>query len=167
MLDWNDNPAAENVTSYNVYRTGTTSVWASVTSSQFTNAGQVTNGNQYCYQLTAVNAAGQSAKTAAVCATPRAGTQAAPSVPTGLTATPGDGRVMLDWNDNPAAENVTSYNVYRTGTTSVWASVTSSQFTNAGQVTNGNQYCYQLTAVNAAGQSAKTAAVCATPRAGT
>ncbi len=35
-----------------------------------------------------------------------------PTKPTGLTATPGDGQVTLEWNPNPSNENVTSYNLF-------------------------------------------------------
>lgn len=165
-LNWNANAAGDNVINYNVYRTDTAPVWASPTTNSFTNSDQVTNGTQYCYQVSAVNAAGESAKSAQVCATPSGTTLTIPSTPTGLVATPGNGQVSLQWNANPAGDSVQHYNVYRTDTTSVWASPTTNSFTNASNVVNGTQYCYQVSAVNAQGESSKTTQVCATPQAG-
>ena len=82
-----------------------------------------------------------------------------PAMPTGLTATPGDRTVALDWNDNSDA--VARYNVYR-GTTAI-ANPTSSNYSDTG-LTNGTNYCYQVTALDAAGnESAKSSQACATP----
>ncbi len=167
-VNWAANAAADSVTSYNVYRTDQTfsGPWASVTTTAFTNTDQITNGTQYCYQVTAVNAAGESAKSAQACATPQVAATV-PAVPTGLIATAGNAQISLQWNANAAGDNVQHYNVYRTDTTGAWASPTSAAFTNASNVTNGTQYCYQVSAINAQGESAKTAQACATPQAPT
>jgi fibronectin type 3 domain-containing protein len=92
---------------------------------------------------------------------------AAPTVPTGLVATPGDSKVVLNWKANPTTENITRYNVYRIGQTfsGPWATPTEPTFTNASEVVNGTQYCYTVSATNASGESASTAQVCATPQA--
>ena len=168
-LSWMPNPAADAVLHYSVYRVGQAfaGAWATVTGTSFTNASEVVNGTQYCYQITATNAAGESAKTSPVCATPAPPTTAGPSTPVGFTATAGNGSVVLSWHANPAADAVTFYNVYRTDQqfSGPWASLAGTTHTDAVDLVNGTLYCYEVTANNAAGESAKTAPVCATPTA--
>jgi hypothetical protein len=90
-----------------------------------------------------------------------------PAPPTGLTATPGNGLVLLSWQPSPAADAILRYNVYRTDQlfSGPWATPTGTSFTNASDVVNGTRYCYQVSATNANGESATSAAVCATPTA--
>lgn len=84
----------------------------------------------------------------------------APTVPINLSATPGDTQVALDWNDSTDAVGVTGYRVRRGGT--LIASPTTSAYTDTGR-TNGVQYSYTVSAVDAAGnESAQTSAVVAT-----
>jgi hypothetical protein len=92
---------------------------------------------------------------------------ATPAVPVGAAAVGGNGQVTVNWTADPAGSQVTNYNVYRVGQTftAPWATPTGTTFTNASTIVNGTQYCYQVSATNAAGESAKTAAVCATPNA--
>jgi subtilisin family serine protease len=71
----------------------------------------------------------------------------APAAPAGLTATAGDGRVMLDWADNTETD-LAGYTVHRQGTDSTWsaiATVTTSAYTDTGLV-NGTLYTYRVTA---------------------
>jgi hypothetical protein len=91
----------------------------------------------------------------------------APTTPTSLSATGNNGSVTLTWAPNPANEGVTGYNVYRVGQPFVapWTTTSATTFTNFDQVSNGTQYCYQLSATNSFGTSALTAPACATPRA--
>jgi len=93
-------------------------------------------------------------------------TPTAPSAPTGLAATAGDGQVSLTWN---AANGASSYNVKRStssgGAYAAIGSVASPGFTDA-SVTNGTTYYYVVSAVNAVGESANSAAVSATPQSG-
>jgi hypothetical protein len=90
-----------------------------------------------------------------------------PAAPTGLQATAGDGQVALTW---AASAGATSYNVYRAttaggeGATPYRTGLTATSFTDTG-LTNGTTYYYQVTAVNAAGESARSAEVSATPQA--
>jgi hypothetical protein len=84
-----------------------------------------------------------------------------PAVPTGLTATPGDRSVALNWNDN--SDVVDHYNVYR-GTTAVATGITS-DYIDTG-LTNGTNYCYTVTAEDAANnESQPSNQACATPSA--
>jgi fibronectin type 3 domain-containing protein len=89
---------------------------------------------------------------------------AAPSTPTGLTPTPADGKVSLLWN---ASSGATSWNVYRSTdgvTYTLYASVSGTSFIDSG-LSDGVSYSYEVSAVNAAGESALSAAVSATPQA--
>lgn len=89
----------------------------------------------------------------------------APSAPTGLSATAGDGSVALDWADNNPDEDVAGYHVYRDSGTEPIATVATSAHTDTG-LTNEQLYCYEVSAFDASGnESTKTAPECATPRA--
>ncbi|MFD9545207.1 chitinase [Streptomyces sp. NPDC060022] len=84
-----------------------------------------------------------------------------PAVPTGLKAgTATASAVPLSWT---ASTGATGYNVYRGGTKVLSASGTSATVTGLAAST---AYSFQVTAVNAAGESAKSAAVSATTTTG-
>jgi fibronectin type 3 domain-containing protein len=122
----------------------------------------VTNGTKYFYVVSSYNAQGESANSAEVNATPAA---PAPVTPTGLTATPGNGQVILTWT---ASGGATSYRVKRSttngsGYTEI-ARPTTASFTNTG-LANGTTYYYVVSAVNAAGESSNSSQVSATPAA--
>jgi hypothetical protein len=82
----------------------------------------------------------------------------APGAPTGLAATAGDGQVTLSWT--PPSSNggaaITSYNVYLAGgTTALKASSGTQAVVTAA---NGTAVSYQVSAVNSAGEGAKSVA---------
>lgn len=84
-----------------------------------------------------------------------------PATPTGLTATPRDRAIDLDWSDNTDA--VTGYKVYRG--TNAGVTTSASAYSDTG-LTNGTSYCYRVTAENGSGnESTPSAQVCATPAA--
>jgi glucose/arabinose dehydrogenase/PKD repeat protein len=92
----------------------------------------------------------------------------APAAPSGLTATPGDRTVTLDWADNTEAD-LAGYDVYRSTTAGggyikVNAQrLTTSSYANTG-LTNGTTYYYVVRAVDTGGQeSANSGEVSATP----
>lgn len=97
----------------------------------------------------------------------------APSAPTGLTATTGDGRVILDWNNNSESD-LMEYNVYRSTSSTVQlinanqingVQVTSSAYTDT-TVSNGTRYYYVVTAVDTSGnESSASSSSSATPTA--
>jgi endoglucanase len=167
-ISWN---ASSGATSYNVKRSTTSggaysTVASNVTSTSYTNTG-LTNGTTYYYVVSAVNNAGQSANSSQVSATPQS-TVTAPAVPTGVTASAGDGQASISWN---ASSGATSYNVKRSTTsggsyTTVASNVTSTSYTNTG-LTNGTTYYYVVSASNSAGSSVNSAQVSATPQGGT
>jgi len=173
-LSWSA-PASDGgspVTGYNVYR-GTsaggesaTPLATNVSARNFTDT-TAANGNTYFYTVAAVNAAGVSPQSNEAPATPQA---TAPSAPSGLVASGGDGSVSLSWSA-PASDGgspVTGYNVYR-GTsaggesaTPLASGVTATSFTDTTAV-NGTTYFYRVAAVNAVGVSPQSNEAPATP----
>ena len=157
--------ASDGATSYNVYRstssTGTKTLTQSgVTGTSYVDTG-VVNGTKYYYQLTAVNGGGSSPLSHGASATPQV---AAPLPPTGLTATAGNAQVTLAWT---ASAGATSYNVYRSTSSTgakalTQAGVTGVSFVDT-DVVNGTKYYYQLAAVNAGGMSALSHGASSTP----
>jgi Right handed beta helix region/Fibronectin type III domain len=165
-LSWN---ASSGATSYNVKRSTTnggpyTTIATGVTATNFTNT-QLVNGTTYFFVVSAVNSAGESGNSNQASATPL-GTP--PAAPTGLTASPGNGQVTLNWN---ASSGASSYNVKRSTTsggpyTTIATGVTSTSFTNTG-LTNGTTFFFVVSAVNSAGESGNSNQASATPQAST
>jgi kumamolisin len=87
-----------------------------------------------------------------------------PNQPTGLTATPGNGTVALNWT---ASTGAASYNVYRgttpggEGPTPIKSGITATSYTDS--ATNGVTYYYEVSATNSAGTSSPSTEVSATP----
>jgi Tc toxin complex TcA C-terminal TcB-binding domain/Neuraminidase-like domain/Salmonella virulence plasmid 28.1kDa A protein len=122
------------------------------------------NGTTYYYIVTAVNSVGEGAPSSQVSAIPVAPT-AAPSAPTGVSATPGDALATISWNAVPGA---TSYNLYWStspGVTTVTGTKVmgvADPFTQMDLV-NGTACYFVVTAVNSVGESAPSSQVSATP----
>jgi hypothetical protein len=100
---------------------------------------------------------------------PATSTSTKPAAPSGLTATPGNGTVTLDWNDSADLASDDRYQVYQDNALIADGPATSS-YTVSG-LTNGRSYAFR---VSAGGSSARasadrygpwTAAVSATPQA--
>jgi hypothetical protein len=155
--------ASTGATGYKVYRGMTASsltLLQNVGGTSLTNSGLM-NGTTYYYQVTAVNAAGESGKSNQASATPQAPVTV-PAAPTNLTATAGNAQVSLTWT---ASTGAAGYNVYRGTTASsltLLQGTSSTSFTNT-VLSNGTTYYYQVTAVNAAGESGKSNQASATP----
>jgi len=90
-----------------------------------------------------------------------------PATPTGLAATPGDGQIVLDWNDNSESD-LDHYEVFRSTTPSgayglAIASPTASSYTDTA-VENGTTYYYVVKAIDSSENvSTATTEVSATP----
>ena len=122
----------------------------------------LTNVQQYAFEVRAVNSAGPGAP-ARTAATPLG----MPSVPESLTATGGDGEVVLEWSA-PADDGgapVTGYEYRFAAGTAVpgdtpWQSAGLDLEWTVTGLTNGQQYAFEVRAVNSAGPgaSARTAA---------
>ncbi len=159
-LTWTGSSGA---TSYYVKRStssGAETQISAPTSTGYTDTA-VTNGTKYFYVVAAVNSGGESANSSQVSATP---TLSAPTVPTGLSATAGNGVVSLTWSGSSGA---TSYQVKRStssGTEAQIAAPTSTSYTDTA-VTNGTKYFYVVAAVDSGGDSANSSQVSATPTA--
>jgi glucan endo-1,3-alpha-glucosidase len=88
-----------------------------------------------------------------------------PGAPMGLTATAGNGQVLLSWSPSSGA---TSYSVYRStaangeGMAALAAGLTTASFTDTG-LANGTTYFYRVAAVNSSGVSTQSAEASATP----
>jgi hypothetical protein len=86
----------------------------------------------------------------------------APAQPTGLSATPGDRSVALQWTAN-GEPDLHGYRVYRNGETTPIAAPTTNSYTDTG-LTNGAAYSYRVTAVDRSGNESTAAGpVSATP----
>ena len=155
--------ASSGATSYHVKRSTTSggpyTQVSAPTSTSYTDTG-LTNSTKYFYVVSAANAAGESANSGEVSATP---TQAVPAVPTGVSATPGNQQVTLTWAPSSGAA---SYHVKRSTTSggpyTQVGGPTSASFTDTG-LTNGTTYYYVVSALNAAGESGNSNQAFATP----
>ncbi len=117
------------------------------------------NGTTYSYTVLAIDAAGNTSPVSTATATPA--DAIAPSVPTGLAATPGNAQVSLTWSDSTDNVAVTGYKVYRDN---VLIASPSTPYYADTAVTNGVTYAYKVVAVDSsANVSAATAPVNATP----
>jgi chitodextrinase len=148
-LQWS---AVSGATSYTVRRDGANPVSVGSTSTTLTGLAASTT---YSFTVSAVNSAGESAQSAPVSATTAGSTQPPPA-PTGLTVTGTTcSSVSLQWNPVSGA---TSYRVYR-GTT-LAATVGTASATVSGLAAS-TSFSFSVSAVNSAGESAKSGAVSA------
>jgi hypothetical protein len=171
-LTWN--AATPGVILYNIKRAtdpmGTFEAAGTSSSTSFTDTASgagLVNGTTYYYKVSALNSV-EGPDSAVVNATPVAPPTTPPNTPTGLTAVPGDQRVVLTWT---ATAGAASYSVKRynaaSGNYVTLGSVTGPAALDL-QVVNGTAYTYVVSAANAAGESANSAPpVSATPAAST
>ncbi len=173
-LTWQDN--SDNETGFKIERkTGnggtysqinTASAISGIGSSGYYEDTSLTEGTSYCYKIRAYNLAGDSSYSSESCATTDAA-GSAPSAPTGISATAGDGQATISWN---AVSGATSYNIYWSTTSGVSKtngtkiSNATSPYVHTGR-TNGTTYYYVVTAVNGYGESGESSQVSATPQA--
>ena len=162
-LTWN---ASADTNTYNVYE-GTSAGGESATAAQKgINSATVTltgltAGQQYFFELRAVNGAGASVPSSEASGT------VVPAVPAGLTAMAGNGSVSLTWS---AAAGAKTYNVYDgkssggEGATPVGTGLTSPSASVTG-LANGTTYYFRIAAVDAGGASAQSSEANATPAA--
>ena len=114
----------------------------------------LTNGTTYYYVITALNAYGESGKSAEIAIT----LNNAPSAPTGVAVTGGDGQAVIAWNP---VDKATTYNIYWSETRGV-SPVKGVKITNVSSpyvhkgLTKGATYYYVVTAVNIYGESGQS-----------
>jgi chitodextrinase len=160
-LSWTASTDAVGVTGYNVYRGG--AFLKKVTSGTFTSDTGLGTDTQYCYQVSAIDAAGnESTKSTETCATTGSSSDVTlPSTPTNLAATAdSSSQINLSWTASTDAVGVTGYNVYR-GV--VFLKKVTGTSTSDTDLSPDTQYCYQVSAIDAAGnESSKSTEKCAT-----
>ncbi len=145
---------------YDLDNSGTwTSTGGTATSTTVRN---LTNGQSYTFRVRAVNRVGAGLESGSESATPTA-TTAAPDTPTGLSATPGNQRVMLRWVQPSGGATLTHYE-YELDGSDTWTSTGSPapSYTVMG-LTNGQSYTFRVRAVNSAGASTASGSQSATP----
>ena len=153
---------------YKVASTGAFGNWTDIPGSGATTTGHIVggldNGTAHRFKLRAVNVSGPGAESEEIAATPIA----APAKPTDFTATPGDGRVALAWDD-PGNATVTGwqYALKITGDYGSWIDIPGSDATTTAhtvtELDNDAAYNFKLRAVNASGGGAESDEVTATP----
>lgn len=165
LLDWNDNPTSENVTSYHIYRsTAQGGPYSSIDTSAASSYADLSASADtvYWYHVVATNSGGDSDPTE-VQATYASDTTA-PGVPV-ITATSlvGAEAVQIDWTP-PVDADLAGFNVYRAtssgGTYSKLNStglVASPTYTDLG-ATAGTHWYYHVTAVDQTGNESAAAA---------
>ena len=163
-LTWTNNSSIE--TGYVIERLNsgaTFSVLATVgpNVTTYTNTGLTMPSGPYTYRVLATGTSGDSAYSNEVSAS----LPAPPDGPTGLTATPGNGKVTLTWNAVPGASN---YNILRAiGADASYSTLknnnSSASYTDS-TVASGTTYFYKVNYnVNSVGSSLYCAPVSASP----
>ncbi len=156
------------ITSYDVYE-GTTSGNEALlenTGSAATSTPVIglTNGTPYYFEVSALNGVGEGGRSAETSATPAT----VPGTPTGLTATTGNGEVMLNWTaPNDGGSPITSYNIYEGtssgGETLLQGTGSSGTSTTIVGLTNGTTYYFEVSGVNVIGEGGLSTEASATP----
>ena len=144
-LSWN---IVSDASGYRVYRDS--SLLESVNTNSFTDSDLA--DATYLYEVSAINAYGESASKASVSATIN---NTSPTAPTNLSASVNADSVNLTWDE---VADANSYNVYRDS--SLIASPTTNAFTDTA-LADGT-YLYEVSAVDEAGESTSKASVSAT-----
>ena len=160
-LTW-DEPAdngGASIINYKIYRGGSPGG-----ETYLATVGNVTTYNDtsvahqmYYYKVSALNPAGEGALSGeAGPVTPFA----APGAPTGLTATPGEGQIVLEWLAplNDGGQAVTNYTVHRGASpgTETYLATVGNVLTYTDLSVGSGTYYYKVAAVNSVGEGAKS-----------
>lgn len=131
----------------------------------------LSDGTTYYLVVTAVNAAGESAESAEVSATPASSDL--PPPPQNLKAVPSDRQVTLEWRSVTGASSYFVYRAERTGINrNNWNTIVGGRRSQVSggattriesDLANGTTYYFVVTALNSLGQSVESAEVAATP----
>lgn len=119
----------------------------------------VSNGTTYSYQVSAVNSVGEGAGSNILQLTPQY--SAAPSAPQRLKALGRQSGILLTWSapKSSGTAPITAYNIYRgtvSGNLTLLTTIGNDTRYVDTAVTTNTRYYYQVTAVNAAGESARS-----------
>ena len=169
-VKWNAVPDKD-LAHYTVYWSlpGQTATEVNTTSTSYTVTG-LKNNTEYFFSVQSVDKSdNKSKKSEVVAATPVPAIPpdtTPPPVPTGLTATAGNGQVVLSWTAVNAPD-LAGYTVYRStsGATAIETNTTATTLTVTG-LTNGTEYFFTVVSYDTVGnKSAKSNEVAATPAA--
>ena len=164
---------------------GAWGAWTAIAGSGAATAGHVAtglaNGTLYGFQVRAENARGVGAASDEDRARPVSATGTAPAAPATLTATVGDGEVVLGWTTRTLDLTVRSWESRRREGAGAWGAWTPMTLGNelgeiyllfgmartyiVGGLANGTGYGFEVRAVNARGPGAASAEATATPAA--
>ncbi len=169
-LSWSE-PASNGgsaITGYRVYRgslSGQLALLASLDDVLSYEDSGLPFGVTYYYQVSAVSAVGEGARSAEVQGTT---SLEAPSAPQSLQATSLDGMVRLDWSapEDDGGAPVQRYQIYRSvglGQMELVAVISSVLIYEDVDLSNGIEYHYQVSAGNSAGEGAPSEEVAAKP----
>ena len=163
-LSWAASTDAVGVTGYRIFRDGSTTPLATVTTTSYSDTGLAAS-TTYTYTVRAFDAAGNvsnasgagSARTLA-----SSGDTMPPTVPGTLTATAlNSTQIELTWRRSQDNVAVTGYRMFRNGSTTPFATITATHYTDTG-LAPSTTYTYTVRAIDAAGnQSNPTGAVSA------
>ena len=153
--------------------TNSGSSWSTVvadtgsTSTSYT-ATSLTNGTEYLFRVSAINAVGTGTASGTTSSKP----MTTPGVPTSLGGTAGDTQVGLSWTA-PTSDGGSALTGYRvessTNSGSSWSTVvadtgsTSTSYT-ATSLANGTEYLFRVSAINVVGAGSASSSATATPR---
>ena len=158
-FSWNAATDNVGVVSYRIYKNGSNTVFASTATLSFTDNGLIP-GQSYQYRVSAVDAAGnESARSSALTVSTLAlPDTTAPSVPSSLrVVNVGTDRVTLAWNASSDNVAVTAYRLYKNGSNTAFATVSSLSYVDTG-LASEQTYTYRVSALDAAGnESARSA----------
>ncbi len=124
----------------------------------------LTNGTTYTFKVAAMNIAGRGLE-ATITATPVAAAATVPSAPLNLSATAGDGQVVLSWSE-PESNGGAAILYYEVSIDNgaTWIEVTTGKTHTFTGLTNGTAYTFRVRAVNIRGSGVE-ASITATPTA--
>ncbi|NOZ55008.1 MAG: hypothetical protein GXP08_18030 [Gammaproteobacteria bacterium] len=125
---------------------------------------QLHNGQVYYYQVAAVNAGGEGPLSEMLIAKPQVNP---PTMPSEFSVIPGNGEVIVNWRENPAASShILYWSIDEDSPFEQWARLSGLQSGDTvSGLSNGQRYYYQLVAVNPGGLSDPTEIVSAIPEA--
>lgn len=156
-LSWSNSSDEIGVASYSVKKNGTFVDTTNGTSYVFTG---LTNATSYTFSVAATDTSGNTSSYASKTATPL--DNISPAVPSDVTATEGDNRIIYSWSEN-TEDDFVNYKFYAFGETTPIYIGNLESYTVSG-LTNGVEYCYQVSAIDSSGnESAKSAKLCKTP----
>jgi chitodextrinase len=161
-LSWSASTDDAGVAGYEVYRNGIQSL-GSTAGTSYPAIG-LTASTHYCFSVMAYDDAGnRSGMSDEICRTTAAASSdtQAPTVPTGLTANAtSSSQISLSWNASTDNVGVTGYMIYRNG--SYLKEVTTGTSTIDSGLAPSTQNCYQVSAIDAAGnESTRSTETCA------